>query len=141
MKLFINIFLHSNPMCPTLQSAFSSLALLLHNLDTCSSKFSLLSTSRPNNVTFSEEVMTFSSIVSFWGLFFWFFLSIISSMVNEVIKKISNFFKKRKIINFPPLRSFCARKTVAFVVFCSLNFVLLVGFDLICVFVRLKFFR
>ena len=48
---------------------------------------------------------------------------------------------KRKITNFPPLRSFCARKNVAFVVFCSLVFVLLVGFGLICVFVRSKSFR
>ena len=50
-------------------------------------------------------------------------------------------FKKRKITNFPPLRSFSARKIVIFAGFCSLNFVLLVGFDLISVFVRLKFFR
>ena len=60
---------------------------------------------------------------------------------NEVIMTISVFFKKRKIAIFPPLRSFCAEKIVAFVVFCSLNFVVLVGFDLICVFVRLKIFR
>ena len=78
MKLFINIFLSSNPnKCPILQSAFSCPALLLHNLDMCSSKFSLLSTSRPNNVTFSKEIITFLSIVSFSGLFFWFFLSVI----------------------------------------------------------------
>ena len=51
-----------------------------------------------------------------------------------------DFLKKRKITNFPPLRSFCAQKIVAFVVFYSLNFALLVGFDLICVLVRLKFF-
>ena len=63
--------------CPILQSAFICLALLLHNLHICSSKFSLLSTSRPNHVMFSEEVITFLSIVSFWGLFFWFFWSII----------------------------------------------------------------
>ena len=50
---------------------------LLYNLDMCSSKFSLLTTSRPNNVTFSEEEPFYISIVSFWGLFFWFFLSII----------------------------------------------------------------
>ena len=62
MKLFINNFLSSNPnKCPILQSAFSCPALLLHNLDMCSSKFSLLSTSRPNNVKFSEEVITFLS--------------------------------------------------------------------------------
>ena len=66
MKLFINIFLTSNPnKWPILQSAFSCPALLLHNLDMCSSKFSLLSISRPNNVTFSEDVITFLSIVSF----------------------------------------------------------------------------
>ena len=51
------------------------------------------------------------------------------------------FFKRRKITNFLPLRSCCAQKIVAFVVFWSLNFVLLVGDNLICVFVRLKFFR
>ena len=71
MKLFNNIFLSSNPIKgPNLQSAFSCPVLLLHNLDICSSKFSLLSTSRPNNVTFSEEVITFSFIVSFWGILF-----------------------------------------------------------------------
>ena len=43
--------------------------------------------------------------------------------------------------NFLPLRSFSARKIVAFVAFCSLNFVLLVDFDLIYVLVRLNFFR
>ena len=63
MKLFINIFLSSNPLkCPILQSCP---VLLLHNLDICLPKFSLLSTSRPNTVTFSEEVMTFSTVVSF----------------------------------------------------------------------------
>ena len=70
-KLFIIIFFSSNPIkCPILQSAFSCPALLLHNLDIYSSKFNLLSTSRPNNVTFSEEVITFSFIVSFWGILF-----------------------------------------------------------------------
>ena len=73
IKVSINeavyIFLSSNPVkYPILQSAFSCPALLLHNLDICSSKFSLLSTSRP--ITFSEEFMIFLSIVSFWGLFF-----------------------------------------------------------------------
>ena len=78
MKMLINIFLSSDPIkCAIMQSAFSCHALSLHNLDICSWKFSLLSESRPNNQTFSEEVMTFSSIVSFWGLNFWFFLSII----------------------------------------------------------------
>ena len=51
------------------------------------------------------------------------------------------FFKERKTSDSSPLRSFCARKTVAFAIFCSLVFVLLVGFCLICVFVRLTFFR
>ena len=50
------------------------------------------------------------------------------------------FFEKRKINNFPPLRSFCAPKTVAFVVFCFLVFVLLLGFCLIWLFVRSKCF-
>ena len=80
MKLFINIFLSSNPnKCSTLPSAFSCPALLLHNLDMCSSKFSLLSTFTHNNVTFSEEVITFSSIVSFWGLFFVSFCQLLLS--------------------------------------------------------------
>ena len=48
---------------------------------------------------------------------------------------------KRKINSVSPLRSFSARKIVAFVVFCLLNFFLLVGFGLSFVFVRLKFFR
>ena len=48
---------------------------------------------------------------------------------------------KRKITNFPPLRSFYALKHFAFVVFSSLVFVLLVGFGLICVLVRSKSFR
>ena len=70
-----------------------------------------------------------------------------SSIVNEVIKTISIFVrrdfnqKKRKINNFPPLRSFCAQKIVAFVVQCLLIFVLLVDFCWIYVFVRLKSFR
>ena len=43
---------------------------------------------------------------------------------------------------FPPSQKFlCTKKTIAFVVFCSLIFILLVGFCLICVFVRLRFFR
>ena len=48
------------------------------------------------------------------------------------------FKKKRKITTFPLLRIFSAQKAVAFVVFRSFNFVLLVGFGLIYVFVRLK---
>ena len=43
---------------------------------------------------------------------------------------------KPKPTNFLSLRSFYAEKIVAFVVFCLLNFTLLVGFGLICVFVR-----
>ena len=58
----------------------------------------------------------------------------------EVIRTISVLFKKRKINNFPPLRSFSARKKVAFVVLCSFSFVLLVGFGSICVFMRSRFF-
>ena len=50
------------------------------------------------------------------------------------------FFSKRKTNDFPFLRHFCARKNVAFVVFCSLVFVLLAVFCLICVFVHLKAF-
>ena len=46
------------------------------------------------------------------------------------------FFKKRKMNNFPPLRSFSAQKIVAFVVFA-----LLVGFGLVYVFVSSRFFR
>ena len=42
---------------------------------------------------------------------------------------------------FPLLEDFMRKKAVAFVVFCWLNFVLLVGFGLICTFVCSKFFR
>ena len=76
----------------------------------------------------------------------------VSSMVNEVIRTISREFifalrknspnaPKLKTNDFHPLKSFCARKIVAFVVFCLLNFVLLVGFGLICVFVCSKLLR
>ena len=41
---------------------------------------------------------------------------------------------------FPLLEDFMRKKAVAFVVFCWLNFVLLVGFGLICTFVGSKFF-
>ena len=41
---------------------------------------------------------------------------------------------------FHPLRHFCMQKIVAFVVFCSLNFVLLVGFCLWHVFCVRKIF-
>ena len=57
-----------------------------------------------------------------------------SSIVIEVIRTISSFHKKHKINNFPPPRNF------AVMVFCSLVFILLVGFGLIYVFVHLKFF-
>ena len=49
------------------------------------------------------------------------------------------FFKKAQNKNFSPLRCFYERKTVAFVVFCSLVFILLVGFGSIYIFVGLKF--
>ena len=53
--MLINNFLSSNPIkCLILQSAFSCLALLLHNFDIFFSKFSLLLTSWPSKVTFSE---------------------------------------------------------------------------------------
>ena len=74
--------------------------------------------------------------------------------VIEVMEKISNLFiffyekilnaqkaPKRKTSDFYCLRSLFAQKTVAFVVFCSLIFVLLVGFLYLSVFVRLKSFR
>ena len=48
--------------------------------------------------------------------------------------------QNRKINNFPLLELFLHQKPLPFVVFCSLNFVLLVGFGLICVFVCSKFF-
>ena len=70
-----------------------------------------------------------------------------SSIAFEVIGTVSNQFNffyeknlsvkkapKRKITNFFSLRSFCARKTVAFVVFCSPFFVLLACFGLVYVF-------
>ena len=47
---------------------------------------------------------------------------------------------KRKSTNFPPLRSFYAQKIVTFVVFCSLNSILLVDFGLTCIFVHTKNF-
>ena len=47
---------------------------------------------------------------------------------------------KPKPTNFLCLRSFYAQKIVAFVVFSSLNFISLVGFGLIWVFVRAKSF-
>ena len=68
------------------------------------------------------------------------FCGIKSSIVNEVTRTISNFFKKRKINSFLPLRKFCAWELVAFAAFRSLAFVLLVGFGLICLFVPLTFF-
>ena len=74
--------------------------------------------------------------------------------VIEVMEKISNLFisfyekiskaqkaPKRKTSDFYPLRSLFAQKTVAFVVFCLLISVLLVGFLFVSVFVRLKSFR
>ena len=48
---------------------------------------------------------------------------------------------KCKINDFHPFISFYARKIVAFVVFCLLNFVLLVVFYLICIFVLQKSFH
>ena len=77
-----------------------------------------------------------------------------SIIVNEAIRTISSLFifyflrnnferkkaPKHKINNFPPLRGFSARKIVAFIDSCSLVFVLLVDFCLICVFVRLNLF-
>ena len=79
----------------------------------------------------------------------------LSSIVNEAIRTISRlliiFFYEKilsvkkapkcKITNFPLLRCSFAQKIVAFAAFCSLVFVLLVGFGLIYIFVRLKFFR
>ena len=47
---------------------------------------------------------------------------------------------KRKTSNFYPLRSLCEQKIVAFVVFCLLIFVLLVGFLFVSVFLSLKSF-
>ena len=48
---------------------------------------------------------------------------------------------KDKINDFHPLTCICAQKVAAFVAYCSLIFVSLVGFCLICVFLRLKSFR
>ena len=50
-------------------------------------------------------------------------------------------FSEFETNGFHLLRSFCARKIVVFAVFCSLIFVLLIGFCLICVFVSSKSFR
>ena len=41
----------------------------------------------------------------------------------------------------PHLRCFCAQIIIAFVVFCLLDFIFLVGFGLVYVFVHLKSFR
>ena len=46
----------------------------------------------------------------------------------------------RKTKDFTPPRHFCARIITAFVVFCLLNFILLVGFGLVYVFVHSKSF-
>ena len=64
-----------------------------------------------------------------------------SNIVNEVIMTISNFLKKPKINNFPPLRSFKNMLPSLFFFCCWLVFVLFVGFGLICVLVCLKRFR
>ena len=78
---------------------------------------------------------------------------VMSSIVNEVIKTISSLFiflqkdlkraKSTKAQNkqfLPPSKFLCTRKIVAFVVFCSLVFVLLVGFCLWHVVGHLKIF-
>ena len=66
-----------------------------------------------------------------------------SLLIFFFYEKILNAQKapKHKRNDFYPLRSFCGEKiVVAFLVFCSLIFVLLVDFCLICVFVRLTSF-
>ena len=77
-------------------------------------------------------------------------LEIASSIVYDIIRTTISIFlwKKfecekapiRKTNDFTPLRHFCARIITAFVVFCLLNFILLVGFGLVYVFVRSKSF-
>ena len=69
---------------PIMQSAFICLTFLLDIFDICTSKFSLLSNYRSNNVRFSKELMTFSSsIVSFGGSFF---LSLIIAWIFSQLK-------------------------------------------------------
>ena len=77
-----------------------------------------------------------------------------SSIVNKAIRTILSLFfffffekflslkksLKRKIDNFPPLTGFSAQKSVAFIVFCLIVFVLLVSFCLICIFLHLNLF-
>ena len=72
-----------------------------------------------------------------------------SSIVYEAIRTIFSFIfllrrilqhKKRKTNNVQSLRSFCAQKIVAFVVFYLLIFVLLVSFRLFRVFYAAGFF-
>ena len=82
----------------------------------------------------------------------------VSSIVNEAIRTIMSLFifiyfflrknierwKSTKMQNkrFLPSQKFlCVRKVVAFIVFCSVNFVFLVGFCLWCIFVHSKSFR
>ena len=76
-----------------------------------------------------------------------------NSIVNKAIRTILSLFifffekilslkksPKRKINNFPPLRGFSAQKSVAFIVFCLIVFILLVSFCLICIFLHLNLF-
>ena len=66
---------------------------------------------------------------------------VIGTVSRQFITFLPKHFECKETPNFPPLRSFCAQKAVAFVVFCSLVFVLLVGFGFVYVFARSKFFR
>ena len=67
-----------------------------------------------------------------------------SSIVNEVIRKTLNqfFFFYEKILRVKKLKSnqliSSLLEVFAFVGFCLLNFILLVGFGLICVFVHIR---
>ena len=101
MKLFVNIFLSSSPIKrPILQSAFSFTALLSHNLDICSSKFSLLSTSRPDNVTFFRRSQNLFIYHKLLRIFLLLFLSIIIAL-NFSVVTIMELSVKHCVAMFP----------------------------------------
>ena len=59
--------------------------------------------------------------------------------LRKDLKRIKS--TKRKTSDFYPFTSLCSQKIVAFVVFCSLIFVLLMSFLFVSVFIRAESFR